>query len=122
MIIPTNKKGISIYVIICKNHTISFHIERTAGEEGMGRSVIVVLRTLNEAVDRVEYFAGVVYYLLWSPDGKQIGELSVSVEDMLVSSDIAVNCKFVITGHRDTVMLKPMHMYCISRTIRRTGP
>jgi hypothetical protein len=72
--------------------------------------VIVVLRTLREAVDRIECCVGQIYYLLWSPDGKQFGELSVFVEGTLVSSDIATNCKFIVMGHRDTVMLKPMLM------------
>jgi len=76
----------------------------------MGRSVIVVLRTLKEAVDRIEDCVGQIYYLLWSPDGKQLGELSVFVEGTLVSSDIAMNCQFIIMDHRDTVMLKPMFM------------
>lgn len=76
----------------------------------MGRSVIVVLRTLKEAVDRIEWCGGQIYYLLWSPDGKQFGELSVFVEGTLVSSDIAMNCVFIIKGHRDTVLLKPMFM------------
>lgn len=76
----------------------------------MGRSVIVVLRTLREAVDRIECCVGQIYYLLWSPDGKEFGELSVFVEGTLVSSDTAMNCKFIIMGHRDTVMLQPMLM------------
>jgi hypothetical protein len=75
----------------------------------MGRSVIVVLRTLNEAVDRIECCVGQIYYLLWSPDGKQIGELAVFVEGILVSSDIAMNCKLIGMAHRDAVMMKPMH-------------
>jgi hypothetical protein len=33
---------------------MSFHIEPSEEAEGMGRSVIVVLRTLKEAVDRIE--------------------------------------------------------------------
>jgi hypothetical protein len=76
----------------------------------MGRSVIVVLRTLREAVDRIECCVGQIYYLLWSPDGKQFGELSMFVEGILVSSDIAMNCKFIVMGHRYAVMLKPMLM------------
>ncbi|KDR14508.1 protein cortex-like [Zootermopsis nevadensis] len=43
------------------------------GEQGLlGRSVLVVLATLNKVVDRLDYYAGQIYYLLWSPDGKQI--------------------------------------------------
>jgi hypothetical protein len=76
----------------------------------MGRSVIVVLRTLREAVDRIECCVGQIYYLLWSPDGKQFGELSVFAEGTLVSSDIAMNCKFIIMRDTDTVMLKLMLM------------
>jgi hypothetical protein len=76
----------------------------------MGRSVIVVLRTLKEAVDRIEDCVGQIYYLLWSPDGKQLGELSVFVDHTLVLSDIPMNCQFIIMDHRDRVMLKLMFM------------
>jgi hypothetical protein len=79
----------------------------------MGRSVIVVLRTLNEAVDRIECGVGRIYYLLWNPDGKQIGELSVFVEGILVTNDIAKNCKLIGMDNRDTVTLNPMHMYVV---------
>jgi hypothetical protein len=44
--------------------------------EPLGRSVLVVLKTLNKVVDRMECYAGQIYYLLWSPDGRQIGEIS----------------------------------------------
>jgi len=56
----------------------------------MGRSVIVVLRTLREAVDRIECCVGQIYYLLWSPDGKQFGESPVFVEGTLVTSELQV--------------------------------
>lgn len=51
------------------------------GEQGLlGRSVLVVLANLNKVVDRLDYYAGQIYYLLWSPDGKQIGEASIFLE------------------------------------------
>ncbi|XP_023719657.1 protein cortex isoform X2 [Cryptotermes secundus] len=41
-------------------------------QEPLGRSVLVVLKTLNKVVDRMECYAGQIFYLLWSPDGRQI--------------------------------------------------
>jgi hypothetical protein len=96
MIIPTiTKKVYTVFKNIVshvKTHKISFHIAPGEEEEEMGRSVIVVLRTLNEAVDRIECCVGRIYYLLWNPDGKQMGELSVFVEGILVTNYIAKNC------------------------------
>jgi hypothetical protein len=88
MMIPTvTQNNIFQYMVLhVKTHNISFRIEPREEEEGMGRSVIVVLRSLNEAVDRIECCVGRIYYILWSPDGKQIGELSVC-RGISVSSD-----------------------------------
>jgi hypothetical protein len=119
MIVTTIKKNVfqSIVLYVKVSQKISFHIEPSEEAEGMGRSVIVVLRTLKEAVDRIECCVGQIYYLLWSPGGKQFGELSVFVERILVSGDIEMNCKFIIRCHRVTVILKPMFMYFIALLI-----
>lgn len=46
----------------------------------MGHSVLVILETMNKVVDRLEYYAGQINYLLWSPDGKEMGEISVFLD------------------------------------------
>jgi hypothetical protein len=81
-------------------HKSCFYIEPTGNGQGLlGHSVLVVLKTLNKVVDRMECYAGQIYYLLWSPDGKQIGELPVFIECIMVLSDIAMGSKYSIRLH-----------------------
>jgi WD40 repeat protein len=42
------------------------------GQEPLGRSVLVILKTLNKVVERMECFTKQIDYILWSPDGRQI--------------------------------------------------
>jgi hypothetical protein len=81
---------VEVFDAIFNNNNIYFCIEPSEdGMEPVGRSVLVVLKTLNKVVDRMEFYAGQIYYLLWSPDGRQIGEISTFLEHVTLLTDIA---------------------------------
>jgi hypothetical protein len=57
----------------------------------------------------MECCAGQIYYLLWSPDGKEIGELSVFLEGVLVTSIIIMREMCFMSHSNDEAHVHAIH-------------